>query len=99
MAPPTENAGRVMPTPLTHRNEFPAGYSLAGCSPAEPASASPANLILQPETPFGPQFSANGRRRIYSLSHARAQSNSESFSRTKRPEVGPTDRKSITPQK
>ena len=28
--------------PKTHRlDEFPAGYSLAGCSPAEPASASP----------------------------------------------------------
>ena len=28
---------------LAHRNdEFPAGYSLAGCTPAEPASASPA---------------------------------------------------------
>ena len=28
---------------LAHRNdEFPAGYSLAGCAPAEPASASPA---------------------------------------------------------
>ena len=27
----------------THRlDEFPAGYSLAGCAPAEPASASPA---------------------------------------------------------
>jgi len=29
--------------PGTHRyDEFPAGYSLAGCAPAEPASASPA---------------------------------------------------------
>ena len=28
----------------THRfDEFPTGYSLAGCSPAEPASASPAD--------------------------------------------------------
>jgi len=25
-----------------HHREFPAGYSSAGCSPAEPASASPA---------------------------------------------------------
>jgi hypothetical protein len=31
---------------MTHRNEFPTGYSLAGCSPALPASASPAALIL-----------------------------------------------------
>ena len=29
--------------PSRHRyDEFPAGYSLAGCAPAEPASASPA---------------------------------------------------------
>jgi len=29
--------------PQPHRyDEFPAGYSLAGCAPAEPASASPA---------------------------------------------------------
>jgi hypothetical protein len=29
--------------PSAHRyDEFPAGYSLAGCAPAEPASASPA---------------------------------------------------------
>src|SRR3990167_9251828 len=36
---------RPLPTaPPTHRlDEFPAGYSLAGCSPAEPASASPAD--------------------------------------------------------
>ena len=32
---------------LAHRNdEFPAGYSLAGCTPAEPASASPAHAHL-----------------------------------------------------
>jgi hypothetical protein len=27
--------------PPQHRSEFPTGYSSAGCSPAEPASASP----------------------------------------------------------
>jgi hypothetical protein len=32
---------------LAHRkDEFPAGYSLAGCAPAEPASASPAGAHL-----------------------------------------------------
>jgi len=37
--------------PPTHRlDEFPAGYSLAGCAPAEPASASPAGAILQQRT-------------------------------------------------
>ncbi len=34
--------------PRPHRyDEFPAGYSSAGCAPAEPASASPARRILQ----------------------------------------------------
>ncbi len=33
---------------LAHRNEeFPAGYSLVGCTPAEPASASPAGAHFQ----------------------------------------------------
>src|ERR1022692_2159011 len=41
-----EKPGRGDP-PRTHRNEFPTGYSLAGRSPALPASASPAKLILQ----------------------------------------------------
>src|SRR5882724_9880979 len=76
MAQPTEKPGRASPAPLTHRNEFPTGYSLAGCSPAEPASASPADLILQPKIPFAEKNSANGSCRIYSLSHGRAQSNS-----------------------
>ena len=43
----TENPGRPLASPATHRNEFPTRYSLAGCSPAEPASASLAALILQ----------------------------------------------------
>jgi hypothetical protein len=35
----------------SHRcDEFPAEYSLASCSPAELASASPAALSLQPTT-------------------------------------------------
>ena len=31
--------------PDTHRGEFPAGYPSAGCSPAEPASVSPAKNV------------------------------------------------------
>jgi hypothetical protein len=31
----------LQPPPAHRRNEFPVGYSLAGCSPAEPTSASP----------------------------------------------------------
>ena len=30
--------------PAHHSDEFPAGYSLAGCSPALPADASPASV-------------------------------------------------------
>ena len=41
-------------------DEFPVGYSLAGCSPAEPASALPtANDSQQPTLPYN-DFSANG---------------------------------------
>jgi hypothetical protein len=48
-----ETRGRRVASLVTHRNEFPAEYSLAGCSPAEPASASPAELILQPNHSAG----------------------------------------------
>jgi len=47
------------PRVWTHRSEFPAEYSLAGCSPAEPASASSAALILNLATPVRHRFSAN----------------------------------------
>jgi len=41
-------------------DEFPAGYSLAGCPPAEPASASPTgNDSQQPMLPYN-DSSANG---------------------------------------
>jgi hypothetical protein len=37
-----------MTGPRVHRSESPTGYSSAGCSPAEPASASPvADIIAQ----------------------------------------------------
>ena len=84
MAKLTENSGRATPAPITHRNEFPTGYSLAGCSPAEPASASPADLILQPKIPFAEKNSANGSCRIYSLSHGRAQSKGNAVRRAVR---------------
>jgi hypothetical protein len=37
--------------PAHHSDEFPAGYSLAGCSPALPASASPAGVDLTEDRP------------------------------------------------
>jgi hypothetical protein len=55
-----------------HRSdESPAGYSLAGCSPAEPASASPARLILQQQRPFAKKFPANGNLSLICLSRSR----------------------------
>src|ERR1700736_3589015 len=76
MPPKQELANREgnCASPASHRNEFPAEYSLAGCSPAEPASASPAVLILLPWTPFAYQLSANGKLHIPSVSHKRAHS-------------------------
>jgi predicted DNA-binding antitoxin AbrB/MazE fold protein len=68
-----ENRGASFGPPRTHRNEFPAEYSLARCSPAERASASPAEFILHRRTPFAKQVPANGSYRIYGVSHERAQ--------------------------
>ena len=49
MAQHKAGCGLSRRTPRPHRfDESAAGYSLAGCSPAEPASASPANLIMPP---------------------------------------------------
>ena len=45
-----------------HRNdEFPAGYSSAGCSPAVPASASPAGAIMRGSILYSKKFAANGK--------------------------------------
>ena len=53
-----------------HRcDEFPAGYSLAGCSPAEPASASPANPSLGGPVSCDNCFAVNGDVSLISLSH------------------------------
>src|SRR3979490_1216625 len=76
MPPKQELANREghCASPASHRNEFPAEYSLAGCSPAEPASASSAVLILLPWAPFVYQLSANGKLHNPSVSHKRAHS-------------------------
>jgi len=46
------DGGRAIAEPApTHRlDEFPAGYSLAGCAPAEPASASPTGTYSETNT-------------------------------------------------
>jgi hypothetical protein len=56
----------------THRaDEFPAGYSSAGCSPAEPTSASPAASIMDQDPSAGDDSPANGNLSPFSLSHHR----------------------------
>ncbi len=51
MSVPRSVPGRPLEDrPRPHRfDEFPAGYSLVGCAPAEPASASPAGTHLAQE--------------------------------------------------
>ena len=44
--PPLRSGSRPIATGSRHRSESPTGYSLAGCSPAEPASASPVTHII-----------------------------------------------------
>jgi hypothetical protein len=55
-----------------HRNdEFPAGYSSAGCSPAVPASASPASAIMLRTNFKTKSFAVNGKLSLFSLSQLR----------------------------
>ena len=54
---------------LAHRtDEFPAGYSSAGCSPAGPASASPAGASLLEFILNAKDFAANGKLSPVTLS-------------------------------
>jgi hypothetical protein len=69
----TEKPGKPLASPGTHRNEFPTRYSLAGCSPAAPASASLAVLILQPSAQPVQKNPANGKCLNFPLSQKRAQ--------------------------
>jgi hypothetical protein len=58
--------------PQAHRSdEFPAGYSLAGCSPAEPASASPTGPSMRWGFRAGNDLSANGNMSPISASQPR----------------------------
>ena len=62
---------------LAHRlDESPAGYSLAGCSPAEPASASPANDYSEGERKFEKEKSMNGKCANRRLSQRRGSPHS-----------------------
>ena len=62
--------------PAHRLDEFPTGYSLAGCSPAEPASASPASLILLRLQSFVYDVSANGNLSLILVSHHRGAAQS-----------------------
>ena len=64
--------------PGAHRfDEFPAGYSLAGCSPAEPASASPTGYSMSENGTVGNLFPANSNLSLFSLSHDRGAAQSD----------------------
>ena len=52
-------------------DEFPVGYSLAGCPPAEPASASPTGDDSQQSTLPYNDFSANGNYPLNFLSQSK----------------------------
>jgi len=57
---------------LAHRlDEFPVGYSLASCSPAELASASPTGLIVSNGPAEGKNFFNGPRECLNFLSHER----------------------------
>jgi len=63
-----------------HRNdESPAGYSLAGCSPAVPASASPAAAIMLWFISRAKDFAANGKLSLITVSHPRGSLQTERY--------------------
>jgi hypothetical protein len=64
----TRRKGRAL---LIVRDEFPAGYSSASCSPAELASASPTDLSMRWGMTAGNCLSANGNLSLVSVSQAR----------------------------
>ncbi len=69
---PSDGGSPMADRAPAHRlDEFPTGYSLAGCSPAEPASASPASLSLLRLIPFDNNFRSNGDLSLFSVSHPR----------------------------
>ena len=59
-------------------DEFPVGYSLAGCPPAEPASASPTGDDSQQSTLPYNDFSANGNYPLSFLSQSKGALQTES---------------------
>src|SRR6266478_7380037 len=64
--------GRTAPYPSSTMS-FRTGYSLAGCSPAEPASASPAATSMQWGLNVGNDLSANGNLSLIFVSQPRSE--------------------------
>jgi hypothetical protein len=60
-------------------DEFPVGYSLAGCPPAEPASASPTGDDSQQSTSPYNDFSANGNYPLNFVSQSKGALHSSPF--------------------
>jgi hypothetical protein len=57
--------------PFRHRfDEFPAGYSLAGCSPAVPTAASPTAVSMGGPVGRDNRCPPNGNLSLISLSHS-----------------------------
>ncbi len=85
MAQHKAGCGLSRRTPRPHRfDESAAGYSLAGCSPAEPASASPANLIMPPLGWIRYAFSVNCNPSLISWPRRRGPVHSPRTPRTPR---------------
>src|SRR5580704_13176830 len=81
-------ARRPRASSQTHRNEFPAGYSLASCSPAELASAFPTNVVLQQSRLSVEQTSADCSCLSSVLSQKGPQSTQNGFFRIPLPAGG-----------
>ena len=65
---PSQRTRRKERARLIVHDEFPVGYSLAGCSPAEPASASPTGSSMRWNLNAGYIPSANGNLSLLSVS-------------------------------
>ncbi len=68
--PMSRKGGRDLSHALAHRlDEFPVGYSLVSCSPAELTSASPTGLIVNNGLVEGNNFFRLAQLKLNFLSH------------------------------
>ena len=85
--------------PGAHRfDESPAGYSLAGWSPPEPASASPAQSSMHQNGTERYTFTVNGSLSLIKLSHARGSLHSNPVPRTPSNPLEPPSNPPRTPR-